>query len=304
MKRSVLMTALGWLAFGLSAQDAPQGYEYVPLVREGIVWEHHVSRNYAEDGESKTEKYTYLLQFEGEVEENGVVYKACYRSDPDGGNRRLAGLAREEGGKVYGKMVYLEPEVREIFPMEETLLYDFSATAVGDLTEWWGGIGQRKVEKIDWWQNGDVALRRLYIDGLQQWPVIEGVGMVWDDGRMGDPLFAPFAVRHNDMFGATTQLMGVRDATTGKYLWKGTYPFGGVDVPETDLAFTMGDGMISIADSRCRRAVLCSVSGLVVATVSGSDGGMEIETCDLPAGVYILVMDTEDGRISRKVVLQ
>ena len=298
------MTALGWLAFGLSAREAAQGYEYVPLVREGIVWEHHVSRNYPEDGESKTEKYTYHLQFDGEVEENGVVYKACYRSDPDGGNRRLAGLAREEGGKVYGKMVYLEPEVREIFPMEEVVLYDFSATAVGYLTEWWGGIGQRKVEKIDWWQNDGVTLRRFYIEGLQQWPVIEGVGMVWDDGTMGDPLFAPFAVRHNDMFGATTQLMGVRDVVTGKYLWKGTYPFGGVDAAEADLAFTMGDGVISIADSRCRRAVLCSVPGLVVATASGSDGGMEIETFDLPAGLYVLTMETAEGRISRKVVLQ
>ena len=304
MKRCVLMTVLGWLAFGLSAQEAAQGYEYVPLVREGIVWEHHVSRNYPEDGESKTEKYTYHLQFDGEVEENGVVYKACYRSDPDGGNRRLAGLAREEGGKVYGKMVYLEPEVREIFPMEEVVLYDFSATAVGDLTEWWGGIRQRKVEKIDWWQNDGVTLRRFYIEGLQQWPVIEGVGMVWDDGTMGDPLFAPFAVRHNDMFGATTQLMGVRDVVTGKYLWKGTYPFGGVDAAEADLAFTMGDGVISIADSRCRRAVLCSVPGLVVATASGSDGGMEIETFDLPAGLYVLTMETAEGRISRKVVLQ
>lgn len=304
MKRCVLMTVLGWLAFGLSAQEAALGYEYVPLVREGIVWEHHVSRNYPEDGESKTEKYTYHLQFDGEVEENGVVYKACYRSDPDGGNRRLAGLAREEGGKVYGKMVYLEPEVREIFPMEEVVLYDFSATAVGDLTEWWGGIGQRKVEKIDWWQNDGVTLRRFYIEGLQQWPVIEGVGMVWDDGTMGDPLFAPFAVRHNDMFGATTQLMGVRDVVTGKYLWKGTYPFGGVDAAEADLAFTMGDGVISIADSRCRRAVLCSVPGLVVATASGSDGGMEIETFDLPAGLYVLTMETAEGRISRKVVLQ
>ena len=179
-------------------QMAAQEYEYVPFVREGVKWVcyYYNFRNaYPYDEYFKPGKTYFTLELKGDVEINGIVYKAMHKYsgdaiDPE--NDTVLICLREQDKVVYG----IVPDGKkypdffigygidlnsEINAGNEFVLYDFNNTDT-----WCQWIYRRNPDRIESVESdlidlgGKPATRHTYImNELYRIPMyfIEGIGV-------------------------------------------------------------------------------------------------------------------------------
>ena len=167
--------------------DEPLGYEYTPLVREGVVWE------YFHDGWTPDQGYYSRIYISGEEDINNTIYHKCYIVNPYSKNECIAYL-REEDKKVY----LLSFDRNEVFQYstkgQEMLIYDFNLNE-GDSysVEIEGYVYDFIVAKVEY-ENVDGELRKTFEifdkETNSHYAITEGIGVV---GVLGGFFCFPYA---------------------------------------------------------------------------------------------------------------
>lgn len=129
------------------ATEAADDDDYVPVVREGVVWGHYYYGSYFKDGSGINADHIvfYREELKGDTIIDGKTYKKCYRYGNYGINEPKLGstiisFMREENKKVYVRANYSDNNpwlkvVNEGYFGDydgELLVYDFNVSKVGD----------------------------------------------------------------------------------------------------------------------------------------------------------------------------
>ena len=310
MKKSLLFAVamlLGMPMVRAQQAEEPEGYEYVPIVREGVRWKYVWLSGFCGVGSR------YFIQMKGETTLNGKTYKRCYRTPYDALNETndFVGLIREENKKVYCiHYRFLNENPRD--NAEELMLYDFGAK-VGELfTEAYGGF---TVEKIEYVRFRDGKLRKMIHAAYGKF--VEGLGRV-DLQNYGDLLQVTYDLL--SCFGCLTNklesVISVSNLQKScadeafEYL-ESIDDFADVEAVEADapgLRIRQEDGLVAVtADCDCYdRAELSDAQGRTVESVAIAKGGRgaEIATEGLASGVYVVSLTGKTGKISQKIYIK
>ena len=153
--------------------NEPYGYEYVPLIREGVIWTYKYKETmyYLND-------YCHITFF-GEEEIDGKIYKKCWRWNDDCSfnpeTANLIAYMREENGKIY---TYLKQYQLDLAPYIEHVSYDFNFCEIGYYAIKINFIGYETI---------DGTLRKkwkIIDDEYDYWNesvFIEGIGILGED---------------------------------------------------------------------------------------------------------------------------
>ena len=202
--KKILSLAVLALAGLICAQAAEPAYEYVPFVREGVVWNCYYY-NGVED--------FYSYEMKGDSVVNGVTYKKCYKyttEEQDVNNAEVVALLRESDKKVYRYVDPLSVGTWAIRPYllhngdNERIIYDFndvpnSYRQRGDTTKIFVINGAKDQIQIgNTLRNRYNALDEEYtfLEEESETPyIIEGIG--YASKTAGDPLI-PFRLQPTD----------------------------------------------------------------------------------------------------------
>lgn len=325
MKRTVFYLALAGCAFGVMAQqgietsvEEPLGYEYVPIVREGVEWgyEWYVASVYGKTS-------SYYIQFDGDTVIGGKTYKKCYRYNswylvqP---NARLAGFAREENHKVYA-IIKLRGDGAPLWQESEQLIYDFDAPAGTEIrinNTYYGTVSRieyinlrgqwRKAIYTYFGESGDKEY--LYaVEGLGI--VLPSVGYLLDPHPDREACILCYE-NHLNYVSDYPQCEGAEYRAEFEYCYDEDYEQikGSVETVEADgpgLQVSQGDSWLRVAvGCDCyRRAELTDSKGSVVDSVElHGDEVVEFSTYGLPSGVYVVSLVSDSAVRSEKVLIK
>lgn len=316
MKKSALIFVIVGCAFGVVAQqrvetaaEEPEGYEYVPLVREGVEWGYEwLYGYYGIEGR-------FRITMSGNATIDGNDYVKCYRSaylnvDED---RDLVGYVREEDRKVYC-ILLREPTGHVVEQPTEMLLYDFNAD-VGDV---YNGDSQHmedgnRVASVDYVKVAGKYRKR--ITGYGGLEIVEGLGPV-SSGHHGDLLSPTDAFMSCSVCfrGTLSYVRAVEDLYNGnpdRFEYDARVDsFSGINKTEADdygLQVSQGDGWLRVGvDCDCyRRAELADAKGAVVDAVELSgESEAVLSTAGLSPGVYVVSLVSDTAVRSAKVLIK
>lgn len=316
MKKSALIFVIVGCAFGVVAQqrvetaaEEPEGYEYVPLVREGVEWGYEwLYGYYGIEGR-------FRITMSGNATIDGNDYVKCYRSaylnvDED---RDLVGYVREEDRKVYC-ILLREPTGHVVEQPTEMLLYDFNAD-VGDV---YNGDPQNmedanRVASVDYVKVAGKYRKR--ITGYGGLEIVEGLGPV-SSGHHGDLLSPTDAFMSCSVCfrGTLSYVRAVEDLYNGnpdRFEYDARVDsFSGINKTEADdygLQVSQGDGWLRVGvDCDCyRRAELADAKGAVVDAVELSgESEAVLSTAGLSPGVYVVSLVSDTAVRSAKVLIK
>ena len=159
--------------------EEPEGYEYVPIVREGVRWNY--LWNFATCDQTGSR---YFIQIKGETKLNGKTYKRCYRTPFYALNETndFVGLIREENKKVYC-IHYRFLNENQKDDAEEFMIYNFGAKEGETFCNVYHM--DYKVDKIEYIRFRDGSLRKMIHAAYGKF--VEGLGRV-DLQNKGDLL--------------------------------------------------------------------------------------------------------------------
>ena len=326
MKKSALIFVIVGCVFGVMAQqrvetaaEEPEGYEYVPIVREGVEWgyEWSIPTIYGKTS-------SYYIQFKGEAIIDGKTYKKCYRYNSmqfSKENGRLAGFAREEDKKVYA-IIKLNAEGEPYGSDKEQLIYDFNAPKGTDVII--NGLYCGTVSRIEYVKIRNQWRKAVYLSMGEDNPsdflyAVEGLGIVHPSESY---LLYPFPDRqsctlcftaHLNYVSNYPQCEGYEYNADFEYRYDEDYDnleMGGVETVNAateGLLVTQGDGWLRVSvDCDCyRRAELTDAKGMVVDAVTlQGETEVEFQTVGFAAGVYVVSLFSDTEVHSIKVLIK
>ena len=274
----------------LISEDEYQ-YEYVPVVREDIVWGYYSNTNASEGG-----KTTYI-RFDGEEVINGKTYLKCYRSDDcsfDENKSELLGYMREEDKRVYA--IVPQDDVLS----EESLRYDFNLSAGDSFTRVGGNtvtisrvnnvVINGKLRKCYYYNQDATESGSCYTEGIGQW--------LYGDIISTDSNYR-FVMEKNINTGE------VFDHSRGITTLNPCDKLSVNQIAENALSFAQADDRININGATGKVDVaIYTFDGMKVAEASGSES-VGLSTAELPIGIY--VVKATDGRgnsLMQKIVVK
>ena len=274
----------------LISEDEYQ-YEYVPVVREGVVWGYYSNTNASEGG-----KTTYI-RFDGEEVINGKTYLKCYRSDDcsfDENKSELLGYMREEDKRVYA--IVPQGDVLS----EESLRYDFNLSAGDSFTRVGGNtvtisrvnnvVINGKLRKCYYYNQDATESGSCYTEGIGQW--------LYGDIISTDSNYR-FVMEKNINTGE------VFDHSCGITTLNPCDKLSVNQIAENALSFVQADDRININGATGKVDVaIYTFDGIKVAEASGSES-VGLSTAELPIGIY--VVKATDGRgnsLMQKIVVK
>ena len=274
----------------LISEDEYQ-YEYVPVVREDVVWGYYSNTNASEGG-----KTTYI-RFDGEEVINGKTYLKCYRSDDcsfDENKSELLGYMREEDKRVYA----IVPQ-GDVLP-EESLRYDFNLSAGDSFTRVGGNtvtisrvnnvVINGKLRKCYYYNQDATESGSCYTEGIGQW-------------LYGDIIFTDnnyrFVMEKNINTGE------VFDHSRGITTLNPCDKLSVDQITENSLSFVQADDRISINGATGKVDVaIYTFDGVKVAEASGSES-VSLSTAELPIGIYVIkATDSTGNKLIQKIVIK
>ncbi len=301
-----ILVILSNALFGIQAQGEPEGYEYVPVVREGVEW------GYRWYTGVRHKEGTYFLQLKGDTIIDGKTYKRCYEynSWKLGGDAKIRGFMREENKRVYSIIVGQNGG-------QEQLIYDFNI-GVGDSFN--NEFMYEPVSKIEYVDiQGSYRKAFYYNEGHGDIRyLIEGMGMVCDEGEGGaygssGSLMFPQPHVMNGLFMQRNQLefvglLPLKDEFAQFEYERGVEMDAVAEVAadRKTLSVRQGDGWVEAdLDGDCyRRATLADAQGRTVRSVEIAQGDAvaTISTAGLVQGVYLFSLHAATGAtITQKV---
>ena len=274
----------------LISEDEYQ-YEYVPVVREDVVWGYYSNTNASEGG-----KTTYI-RFDGEEVINGKTYLKCYRSDDcsfDENKSELLGYMREEDKRVYA----IVPQ-GDVLP-EESLRYDFNLSAGDSFTRVGGNtvtisrvnnvVINGKLRKCYYYNQDATESGSCYTEGIGQW-------------LYGDIIFTDsnyrFVMEKNINTGE------VFDHSRGITTLNPCDKLSVDQITENSLSFVQADDRISIIGATGKvNVAIYTFDGMKVAEASGSES-VSLSTAELPIGIYVVkATDSTGNKLIQKIVIK
>lgn len=274
----------------LISEDEYQ-YEYVPVVREDVVWGYYFSTSVATNG-----KTTYI-RFDGDETINGKVYKKCYRSDDcsfSDDNTELLGYMREEDKRVYAIVTD-----GDNLP-EESLRYDFNLKAGDSFTRASGEeikisrvnyvVVNGKLRKCFYYNQDTYDSGMAYAEGIGQWLYGD---MITTDGTY------QFVMEKNiktgevfDHSNKITTLNPCDKLSVGK-------------IAQNELIITQAKDVAIISGASGKiAAAIFTFDGLKLVEATG-DGGVDLSTAELPIGIYVVRAVNDNGdRLTQKIVVK
>ena len=257
----------------LISEDEYQ-YEYVPVVREDVVWGYYSNTNASEGG-----KTTYI-RFDGEEVINGKTYLKCYRSDDcsfDENKSELLGYMREEDKRVYA--IVPQGDVLS----EESLRYDFNLSAGDSFTRAGGNtvtisrvnnvVINGKLRKCYYYNQDATESGSCFTEGIGQW--------LYGDIISTDSNYR-FVMEKNINTGE------VFDHSRGITTLNPCDKLSVNQIAENALSFVQADDRISINGATGKVDVaIYTFDGVKVAEASGSES-VSLSTAELPIGIYVV----------------
>ena len=274
----------------LISEDEYQ-YEYVPVVREDVVWGYYSNTNASEGG-----KTTYI-RFDGEEVINGKTYLKCYRSDDcsfDENKSELLGYMREEDKRVYA--IVPQGDVLS----EESLRYDFNLSAGDSFTRVGGNIVtisrvnnvviNGKLRKCYYYNQDATESGSCYTEGIGQW--------LYGDIISTDSNYR-FVMEKNINTGE------VFDHSRGITTLNPCDKLSVNQIAENALSFVQADDRISINGAIGKVDVaIYTFDGMKVAEASGSES-VSLSTAELPIGIYVVkAPDSTGNKLIQKIVIK
>ena len=274
----------------LISEDEYQ-YEYVPVVREDVVWGYYSNTNASEGG-----KTTYI-RFDGEEVINGKTYLKCYRSDDcsfDENKSELLGYMREEDKRVYA----IVPQ-GDVLP-EESLRYDFNLSAGDSFTRVGGNtvtisrvnnvVINGKLRKCYYYNQDATESGSCYTEGIGQW--------LYGDIISTDSNYR-FVMEKNINTGE------VFDHSRGITTLNPCDKLSVDQIAENALSFVQADDRISINGAIGKVDVaIYTFDGMKVAEASGSES-VSLSTAELPIGIYVVkATDSTGNKLIQKIVIK
>ena len=274
----------------LISEDEYQ-YEYVPVVREDIVWGYYSNTNASEGG-----KTTYI-RFDGEEVINGKTYLKCYRSDDcsfDENKSELLGYMREEDKRVYA--IVPQGDVLS----EESLRYDFNLSAGDSFTRVGGNtvtisrvnnvVINGKLRKCYYYNQDATESGSCFTEGIGQW--------LYGDIISTDSNYR-FVMEKNINTGE------VFDHSRGITTLNPCDKLSVNQIAENALSFVQADDRININGATGKvNVAIYTFDGVKAAEASGSES-VSLSTAELPIGIY--VVKATDGRgnsLMQKIVVK
>ena len=274
----------------LISEDEYQ-YEYVPVVREDVVWGYYSNTNASEGG-----KTTYI-RFDGEEVINGKTYLKCYRSDDcsfDENKSELLGYMREEDKRVYA--IVPQGDVLS----EESLRYDFNLSAGDSFTRAGGNtvtisrvnnvVINGKLRKCYYYNQDATESGSCYTEGIGQW--------LYGDIISTDSNYR-FVMEKNINTGE------VFDHSCGITTLNPCDKLSVDQIAENALSFVQADDRISINGATGKVDVaIYTFDGVKVAEASGSES-VSLSTAELPIGIYVVkATDSTGNKLIQKIVIK
>ncbi len=274
----------------LISEDEYQ-YEYVPVVREDVVWGYYSNTNASEGG-----KTTYI-RFDGEEVINGKTYLKCYRSDDcsfDENMSELLGYMREEDKRVYA--IVPQGDVLS----EESLRYDFNLSAGDSFTRADGNtvtisrvnnvVINGKLRKCYYYNQDATESGSCYTEGIGQW--------LYGDIISTDSNYR-FVMEKNINTGE------VFDHSRGITTLNPCDKLSVDQIAENALSFVQADDRISINGATGKVDVaIYTFDGVKVAEASGSES-VSLSTAELPIGIYVVkATDSTGNKLIQKIVIK
>ena len=274
----------------LISEDEYQ-YEYVPVVREDVVWGYYSNTNASEGG-----KTTYI-RFDGEEVINGKTYLKCYRSDDcsfDENKSELLGYMREEDKRVYA----IVPQ-GDVLP-EESLRYDFNLSAGDSFTRVGGNtvtisrvnnvVINGKLRKCYYYNQDATESGSCYTEGIGQW--------LYGDIISTDSNYR-FVMEKNINTGE------VFDHSRGITTLNPCDKLSVDQITENSLSFVQADDRISIIGATGKvNVAIYTFDGVKVAEASGSES-VSLSTAELPIGIYVVkATDSTGNKLIQKIVIK
>ena len=272
-------------------------YEYIPLVRDGVEW------GYSQQLFGKS-YYRNLIQADTIV--NNIAYKKFYtfKSCSETADENLA-FIRESGKQVYITFNKLLMPVESLCD-REYLIYDFGVKEGETITRFdW--ITQKSVSstisKIDTVEIANTLRQRFWTGDKVLW--IEGIGV--EDGDLLRPCCS------TDVSGLDTQdkLVYVKgpdgniEYETSDAVNDPCYS-GIEEVDRDDDIVIIRNGRnleIAVNDTKFRMIELVDISGRMVwCEYLDGRGKIVLSTADYPRGIYVIVLSSNEDRITRRVI--
>ena len=274
----------------LISEDEYQ-YEYVPVVREDVVWGYYSNTNASEGG-----KTTYI-RFDGEEVINGKTYLKCYRSDDcsfDENKSELLGYMREEDKRVYA--IVPQGDVLS----EESLRYDFNLSAGDSFTRVGGNtvtisrvnnvVINGKLRKCYYYNQDATESGSCYTEGIGQW--------LYGDIISTDSNYR-FVMEKNINTGE------VFDHSRGITTLNPCDKLSVNQIAENALSFVQADDRININGATGKvNVAIYTFDGIKVAEASGSES-VGLSTAELPIGIYVVkATDSTGNKLIQKIVIK
>ena len=274
----------------LISEDEYQ-YEYVPVVRENVVWGYYSNTNATEGG-----KTTYI-RFDGEEVINGKTYLKCYRSDDcsfDENKSELLGYMREEDKRVY--TIVPQGDVLS----EESLRYDFNLSAGDSFTRAGGNtvtisrvnnvVINGKLRKCYYYNQDATESGSCYTEGIGQW--------LYGDIISTDSNYR-FVMEKNINTGE------VFDHSRGITTLNPCDKLSVNQIAENALSFVQADDHININGATGKVDVaIYTFDGVKAAEASGSES-VSLSTAELPIGIYVVkATDSTGNKLIQKIVIK
>lgn len=274
----------------LISEDEYQ-YEYVPVVREDVVWGYYSNTNASEGG-----KTTYI-RFDGEEVINGKTYLKCYRSDDcsfDENKSEFLGYMREEDKRVYA--IVPQGDVLS----EESLRYDFNLSAGDSFTRVGGNtvtisrvnnvVINGKLRKCYYYNQDATESGSCFTEGIGQW--------LYGDIISTDSNYR-FVMEKNINTGE------VFDHSRGITTLNPCDKLSVDQITENSLSFVQTDDRININGATGKvNVTIYTFDGVKVAEASGSES-VSLSTTELPIGIYVVkATDSTGNKLIQKIVIK
>lgn len=314
--KALLFSSLFAIAGIAIHAEEPIGYQYTPLVREGVEWGYHWTYHPLKEG-------SYYLQLSGDTLINSKTYKVCYRYatvDFRKEDAMVYGFVREEDKRVYAIGRRVPDGTRgDMFnwhdkdAFEERLIYDFD-WKIGDTycptTDEQGititgikyvAVNGKKRKAFFARPNGAT------IDGLF---AIEGLGFVSSrlfeadmmNPNLNECACMPEHVVELEFLQKTDDRFHYEFRREDFDFSFGTAESVSADSPE--LHMTNGLLSIKCPDSDRLTASLTDMSGRIAASSAMKDGMETINVAGLPEGIYIATLESDKGIVlSEKIIV-
>ena len=295
--------------------EEPIGYQYTPLVREGVEWGYRWTYHPLKEG-------SYYLQLSGDTLINGETYKICYRYatvDFRKEDAMIYGFVREEGKRVYAIGRRVPDGTRgDMFNwfdnenMTERLIYDFDLK-IGDTY-------CPTVENLDITITGikyvtinskkrKAFFARLNGGGAEWLFAIEGLGFVGSrpfEADMMNPNLEGCACMPEHV--VELEFQQKTDDRFHYEFRRDDFDFSfaaseSVDADSPELHLSGDILSFSNPDSGRLTASLTDMYGRIAASTTMKGGMATISVADFPEGIYIATLESDKGIVLSEKVL-